>query len=321
MQHGPSGLKGLISGNNHPRRFTATQSQAEPLPADPPSPSRRRGRSEYPVPSQGFHQASMFSSSPSHGCASLTHIPCNKDGNNFLYTRPSLKRTSAPQFQDTPSEVPIVYSRPSKNKCKASDVVHNTKDVSFSCKNFPLYERPSKLHHRPQGVHNTDPVLKSILPKDDRSKKRKEELSTIRSILENQKKLLGHISSAMDCHTSPNQDTYNYRKQNLPKEQTHVPAVETQPASNKVSFPAPPEVFNPPPVVPVAPSSTALIMDKASTDQENETTTQELDNIGQSKKDSEIKDLPHTIEKFLTNLRDLPRQNTLPAKDCYKRPP
>ena len=123
MQHGPSGLTGLISKNNLPRRFTATQSQAELLPADPPSPSRRRGRSEYPVISQDFCQASMFSSSPSHGCASPTYIPCNKDGNNLLYTRPSLKRISAPQFQDTLSEVPIVYSRPSKNKCKASDVV------------------------------------------------------------------------------------------------------------------------------------------------------------------------------------------------------
>ena len=101
----------------------------------------------------------------------------------------------------------------------------------------------------------------------------------------------------MDCHTSPNQDTYNYRKQNLPKEQTHVPAVETQLASNKVSFTAPPEVFNPPPVVPVAPSFTALIMDKASTDQENDITTQELDNIGQSNKDPEKQDLSLTLEE------------------------
>ena len=101
----------------------------------------------------------------------------------------------------------------------------------------------------------------------------------------------------MNCYTSSSQETYNYRKQNLPKEQTHVPAVETQPASNKVSFPAPPEVSNPPPVVPVAPSSTALIMDKASTDQENETTTQELDNIGQSNKDPEIQDLSLTLEE------------------------
>ena len=217
--------------------------------------------------------------------------------NNFIYTRPSLKHTSAPQFQDTPSEVPIVYSRPSKNKCKATDAVHNTKDASFGCKNSPLYERPSKLHHRPQGVHNTDPVLKSILPKDDRSKKRKEELSTIRSILENQKKLLGHISSAMDRHTSPKQDTYNYRKQNLPKEQTHVPAVKTQLASNKVPFSAPPEVFIPPPVVPVTSFFTALTTDKASTDEENKTTTQELDNIGQSNKDPEIQDLSLTLEE------------------------
>ena len=160
-----------------------------------------------------------------------------------------------------------------------------------------MYERPSKLHHRPQGVHNTDPVLKSILPKDDRSKKRKEELSTIRSILENQKKLLGHISSAMDCHTSPNQDTYNYRKQNLPIEQTHVPAVKTQPVSNTVSFSAPPEVFVPLLVVPATPLFTTLITEKASTNQENGTTMQKLDNVGQSKKDPEIKDQSLTLEE------------------------
>ena len=144
MQHGPSGLTGIISGNKHPRRFIATQSQAELLPADPPSPSRRRGRSEYPVPSQDFYQASMFSSSPSHGCASLTYIPCNKDRNNFLYTRPSLKRTSAPQFQDTPSEVPIVYSSHLKTSASLLMLFTTPRMLLLAARIFPcMKDRPN----------------------------------------------------------------------------------------------------------------------------------------------------------------------------------
>ena len=38
-------------------------------------------------------------------------------------------------------------------------------------------------------------------------------------------------------------------------------------------------------------------MDKASTDQENETTMQELDNIGKSNKDPERQDLSLTLEE------------------------
>ena len=130
---------------------------------------------------------------------------------------------------------------------------------------------------------------------------------------------MGHISGAIDCHTSTNQDTYGYRKQNLPKEQTHFPVVKTQPASNKVSFSATPEVFVPPPVVPDTSFFIALKTDKAFSDEENKTTTQELDNIGQSKKDPEIKDLSLTLKEFLTDLRDLFRKNTLLTKEGFKR--
>ena len=62
----------------------------------------------------------MYTSKPSQVCVFTKKIFNNRDENNYFYTRPSLKRLSATQSQDIKSEIPGIYSRPSKNRYNAS---------------------------------------------------------------------------------------------------------------------------------------------------------------------------------------------------------
>ena len=137
MQLKSSGAIGHNSSNNQPQRFTAFTSQ-EILSADPSSSFRRRGRSKYPVTSQNYNQASMYTSKPSQVCVSTTKISNIRDENNYFYTRPSLKRLSATQSQDIESEILGIYSRPSKNRYNAS-------------KELNVQESP-RLYHKPQEI-------------------------------------------------------------------------------------------------------------------------------------------------------------------------
>ena len=168
MQLKSSGATGHTSGNNQPQRFTAITSQ-EILSADPSSSSRRRGRSEYPVTSQNYNQASMYTSKPSQVCNLTTKIYNNRDENNFFYTRPSLKRLSATQSQEIKSEIPGIYSRPSKNRYNAS-------------KELNVQESP-RLHHKPQEVCDKKSECTPSLLIEGQSDMLKKELSLIKEIL------------------------------------------------------------------------------------------------------------------------------------------
>ena len=66
----------------------------------------------------------------------------------------------------------------------------------------------------------------------------------------------------MNCYTSPSQETYNYRKRNDPKSKIFSDCGNST-FSYNVPFSAPPKVFVPSPVDPVAPFLKALMTDKA----------------------------------------------------------
>ena len=210
MKKNSTDTTGLYSGNNCPRRSTADYTRKNPSPI--PTTSERKGRSN--ADTKPADQARICNSVYSQ--PSKSHVLDTPEENHSLsYSRPSRIGQRTPFMTSDihsikPESLFTISNRDATNTNYGEDDYQST---TYSQTSY--YSRPSRAHQRSRETEEVESDYTSISQRDPyHSKKRRElsnsirrssrnhssdreSISSIKTILGNQKIILNHIIKTM----------------------------------------------------------------------------------------------------------------------------